>query len=1033
MPYLLGAQSDPRAAGAAPGAAPGGGQERLLSPSGQVLVRATLPERIAAAGYFELLDELRVLGLDDRGTRAELAARLRGFYGLPAPPAAAGEPSEVVQVRQAGHAEYATSPDTGADSVALRGAVEVVVRKTDPDTVHVIRADEVIHDRTARLLTARGDVSYEVMQEGEEAQSVHAASMSFDLPSSKAVFVDATTRQQRRGESGPLTFTFDADAITRLTDGTIVLDNVRFSSSPDPIRPNYEVRARRMWLLAPGEWAMQSATLRVGRVPLFYLPYFVWPGDELVFHPALGVRDREGLFLNTTLYLIGRRERDADPFSVLSLTDPGKYREELRGMFLRKIRGVDPRSEEHYLKLMLDLYSRLGVFSGVAATLPVADAGEASFQVGAARSRSIFYLPAQGGYTAVDESGRSYWNDATLFGAAFPLRYGIELAGNARFRGSSLRARLEVFSDPDFVRDFGDREERIDWPGLLGFEGGRDGGPGRRSSLTWEVIGSADLNELLAGGERPPLLQRAQVTNAGVRWLWQSRADPAAPLHDPTRSFFYPATLRVPASAQVSGTFWRWPAPPASVPSAETPAPAAVAGRGLRGAAAPPAPADASEPAGDDSPPRATATAGRLPPARHDEYRAPPAAPVAAAALPQVDKSALRWELPRFRLIESDYHVPGAVTTLVHIRSDTGEVYIGDSALNTLTVLGADGRIKIAGQRPPTEVFPIDIEFIGGTAYVGSIGDLEARRPTEERAAHISTLDLVGDSIEAAPAAIIVPNLYRMADMEPADLNGDGRLDFVVCGFGHVTGRISWFESRADGSYEEHILIPRAGGVKAEAADFNGDGRLDIAVLVSEAREAFYIFVNQGNNEFERHEVFETQPAYGHTYFELQDFDGDGMPDLLVVNGDNVDSDPYNTRKRYHGVRIYLNRGGYNFEQAYFYPLHGAFIGKSADFDNDGDLDIAAISYFPDFSAELRESFVYLENQGGLAFTASTSRELMRGRWMTMDVGDIDADGDVDVMLGGAYLPLGMVAHLDLFAELRKIGPSVLLLENTLH
>ena len=402
-------------------------------------------------------------------------------------------------------------------------------------------------------------------------------------------------------------------------------------------------------------------------------------------------------------------------------------------------------------------------------------------------------------------------------------------------------------------------------------------------------------------------------------------------------------------------------------------------------------------------------------------------------ALPQAGKPELRWELPRFRVAESDYYVPGAVTTLVHIRPGAGEAYIGDSALNTLTVLGPDGRIKIAGQRPPTEIFPIDIEFIGGTAYVGSIGDLEARRPTEERSAHISTLELVGDSIESAPAAIIVPNLYRMADMEPADLNGDGRLDFVVCGFGHVTGRISWFEARADGSYEEHVLVPRAGGVKAQAVDFNGDGLLDIAVLVSEAREAFYIFVNQGNNEFERHDVFETQPAYGHTYFELQDFDDDGLLDLLVVNGDNVDSDPYNTRKRYHGVRIYLNRGGYRFEEAYFYPLHGAFIGKSADFDNDGDLDIAAISYFPDFSAAQRESFVYLENQGDLQFTASTSRELMRGRWMTMDVGDLDGDGDVDVVLGGAYLQLGMVAHLDLFAELRKTGPSVLLLENTLN
>ena len=630
MPFLLGAQSEPGAAVAAPA----GRQARLLSPSGQVLVRATLSERIAGAGYFELLDEVRVLGLDDRGTRAELAARLRGFYGLPTPPAAAGEPSEVVQVRQAGYAEYATSPDTGADSVALRGAVEVVVRKTDPDTVHVIRADEVIHDRTARLLTARGEVSYEVTQEDEEGQSVQAASMSFDLDSSKAVFVDATTRQRRRGESGPLTFTFNADAITRLTDGSIILDNVSFSSSPDPMRPNYEVRAQRMWLLAPGEWAMQSATLRVGRVPLFYLPYFVWPGDELVFHPALGVRDREGLFLNTTLYLIGRRKRDADPFSVLSLTDPGNYREELRGMFLRKIRGEDPRSEEHYLKLMLDLYSRLGVFSGVAAALPLADAGEVSFQLGAARSRSIFYRPAQGGYTAADESGRSHWNDVTLFGTAFPLRYGIEIAGNARFRGSSVRTRMEVFSDPEFLRDFGDREERIDWPGLLGFEGGEDSAPGRRSSLTWEVVGSADLNELLAGGARPPLLQRARITNAGVRWLWQSRADPAVRSEDPTRWFFYPATLRVPASAQVSGTFWQWPAPPESAPSGETSAPAALAGRGLRPAEAPPVRADGGEPDADDAPQRAAATVGRVPPTRHDQYRAPAAAPVAAVAPP---------------------------------------------------------------------------------------------------------------------------------------------------------------------------------------------------------------------------------------------------------------------------------------------------------------------------------------------------------------------------------------------------------------
>ena len=636
LPCRLGAQSDPgpgsaaaNGAADAAGTAAAGDQARLLSPAGQELVRATLSERIAGAGYFELLDELRALGLDDRGTRPELAARLRRFHGLPARSAPAGAPSEVVQVRQAGHAEYATAPETGADSVTVRGAVEVVVRKTDPDTVHVIRADEVIHDRTARLLTARGGVSYEVTQEDEQPQAVRAASMSFDLDSSKAVFVDATTRQRRRGAAGPLTFTFTAGAITRLPDGTIILDDVRFSSSPDPRLPNYEVRARRMWLLAPGEWAMQAATLRVGRVPVFYLPYFVWPGDELVFHPALGVRDREGLFLNTTLYLIGRRPREADPFSVLSLTDPGQYREELRGMFLRKIRGEDPRREDRYLKLMLDLYSRLGVFAGVAGSLPVAGTGEASFQLGAARSRSIF--SAQGGYAAVDESGRSHWHDATLFGVAFPLRYGIEFAGNARLRGSSVRAAVEVFSDPEFLSDFGNREERIDWPALLGFEGGLDGGPGRRSSLTWEVVLNADLNELLAGGARPPLLERARITNAGVRWLWQNRADPAVPDHDPTRSFFYPSTLRVPAAAQVSGTLWQLPAPPVSAAPDEAHAAAAVAGRGLRPAEPPPAADGAGgEPGADESSAGAAGAANRLPRPRREVYRAPRTAPVPA-------------------------------------------------------------------------------------------------------------------------------------------------------------------------------------------------------------------------------------------------------------------------------------------------------------------------------------------------------------------------------------------------------------------
>lgn len=82
------------------------------------------------------------------------------------------------------------------------------------------------------------------------------------------------------------------------------------------------------------------------------------------------------------------------------------------------------------------------------------------------------------------------------------------------------------------------------------------------------------------------------------------------------------------------------------------------------------------------------------------------------------------------------------------------------------------------------------------------------------------------------------------------------------------------------------------------------------------------------------------------------------------------------------------------------YSLNGAFKAVARDFDHDGDLDIAAISFFPDYSETPDESFVYLENHGALSFSASTIPGARSGRWLTMDAGDLDNDGDIDLVLG---------------------------------
>lgn len=400
--------------------------------------------------------------------------------------------------------------------------------------------------------------------------------------------------------------------------------------------------------------------------------------------------------------------------------------------------------------------------------------------------------------------------------------------------------------------------------------------------------------------------------------------------------------------------------------------------------------------------------------------------------LPQAGKPPLNRDLERFRIFRTSYRQPLAITTMVHVRPPAQEIYIGDSLAQSLTVIDGNGRILASRQFRPA-ISPVDIQFVGETAYLGSIGDLLAQQLASARPAHISALSLVNGSIADATSEVVLEDVFRMADIEVADLNGDGRLDFIVCGFGSITGSVAWYEALEGGDYREHVLLPLPGAVKARTHDFNDDGRLDIMVLVSDAREGLHLLINEGGGEFELRTVFDAHSAYGHTFLELHDFNGDGLMDALAVNGDNVDSDPYNTSKNYHGLRIYLNRGGLRFEEAWFYPMYGAFIARAADFDADGDLDIAAVSFYPDFTDPLRESFAYLENQGGLEFLPSTSDELNEGRWMTMDIGDVDGDADMDVVLGGSYLEIGLFGDPELYDELVESGESVLILKNTLN
>ncbi len=298
--------------------------------------------------------------------------------------------------------------------------------------------------------------------------------------------------------------------------------------------------------------------------------------------------------------------------------------------------------------------------------------------------------------------------------------------------------------------------------------------------------------------------------------------------------------------------------------------------------------------------------------------------------------------------------------------------------------------------------------------------------PTNAAAGSIQNITFENNKL-LAPNKAIYKQLHRPVYISEADLNADKKTDIVVCEFGYLIGSLSWLENQGDTTYAKHILRNEPGAIKAIVQDFNGDGRPDVMALFAQGDEGIFLFINKGNGSFSSEEVIGFPPSYGSSYFELDDFNKDGYPDILYSCGDNADYSPI--FKPYHGVYIYLNDGHNHFKQSFFYAINGCYKAIAKDFDNDGDLDIATIAYFADFANKPDEGFVYLENKGNLTFKPFSLPITKKGRWINMDVGDVDGDNKPDILLANCSIgPTINYSNYDW-----KKGPPFMILKNNFN
>jgi hypothetical protein len=245
---------------------------------------------------------------------------------------------------------------------------------------------------------------------------------------------------------------------------------------------------------------------------------------------------------------------------------------------------------------------------------------------------------------------------------------------------------------------------------------------------------------------------------------------------------------------------------------------------------------------------------------------------------------------------------------------------------------------------------------------------------------------------------VIADSLRRPVHVEEGDMNHDGMNDLVVCAFGNYGGELVVLQKTGDElGYIRHTVSFLPGARKVIVRDFNNDGRPDILAQFAQGDEQISLLTNAGNFNFRITKLLRFTPVMGSSYFEIADFNNDGHWDILYTNGDNADYSVI--LKPYHGVHIYLNDGHNQFKESWFHEMPGCSKAIARDFDGDGDLDIAAISFFPAFKESPERGFIYFRNDGN-GFSPQVTPMGGAARWLVMDAVDIDNDTDMDIILG---------------------------------
>jgi tetratricopeptide (TPR) repeat protein len=233
------------------------------------------------------------------------------------------------------------------------------------------------------------------------------------------------------------------------------------------------------------------------------------------------------------------------------------------------------------------------------------------------------------------------------------------------------------------------------------------------------------------------------------------------------------------------------------------------------------------------------------------------------------------------------------------------------------------------------------------------------------------------------PLTLLAPEkALGVVQLLPVDLDHEGDLDLLLL---REAASDLYLRQNGDGSWTEMagqtgIAGPAVDSTAAATADFDDDGDLDLLVCHGDAPPRLYLN-RRGGKLDDATEGYRLDMVTGAWHVQAADLTNDGLTDLLFWGPG--------------GGQLWTNQPTGEFAPS---PLPAAVEGvpwtcaEVADYDNDGDQDVAAC-----LNEDDGPQLAFLRNRKGALELDDASLPALPGRRMLS--GDLDADGDLDLML----------------------------------